>query len=338
MSGFLKQVFLFSLMVTAILSLLAYTVDKGLQKSDFNNFSEWNAIHQGNINADLIIAGSSRAWVHVSPLILDTALHLSSYNLGFDSYNFKGQQMRYKFYEKFNRNPKFILHCLDIDMLTTKKQLYMTEQFAPYLTDSIIHHGTKAYEGYSALDYATPFTKYQYRTQHIAVGLLEYFNLRHFKTGKYKGYEGMNLPWDGRFEQVKKQNPNGLTIELDEEQVTLFDSYLRTCKRKGITVMLLYPPEYIKGQQLVNNRQAIINLYQKLAKKHGIPFLDYSTNELCYQRNYFYNTQHLNRKGAELFSIQLAADLKILTGKSFSSILPIHYQKFISSGTKTYGN
>jgi hypothetical protein len=310
MSGFLKQVLLFSLMVTAVLSLLAYTVDKGLQKSDFNNFSEWNDIHQGNINADLIIAGSSRAWVHVSPFILDTALHLNSYNLGFDSYNFKGQQMRYKFYEKFNRQPKFILHCLDIDMLTAKKQLFMTEQFAPYLNDSIIHHGTKSFEGYSTLDYANPFTKYQYRTQHIAVGLLEFFNIRHFKTQKYKGYEGMQLPWDGRFERAKKEFPTGWRVLLNQEQITLFDTYLSECKKNGIQVILIYPPEYFEGQQLIKNRKAIINVYQQFAKKHEIPFMDYSADELSYSKDYFYNSQHLNRTGAELFTAKLAKDLE----------------------------
>lgn len=111
-----------------------------------------------------------------------------------------------------------------------------------------------------------------------------------------------------------------MTIQLDKEQLTLFDSYLQMCNHAGIRVILVYPPGYIEGQQLVNNRQVVMNMYRKLAKKHRIPFLDCSTNELCYQRSYFYNSQHLNREGAELFSSQLALELKILRGKFFSGV------------------
>ena len=53
----------------------------------------------------------------------------------------------------------------------------------------------------------------------------------------------------------------------------------------------------------------IISLYQHFSEKYDIPFLDYSNDELSYSTKYFYNSQHLNRTGAELFTAKLADDL-----------------------------
>src|SRR5690606_7084295 len=126
---FIRKLFLFGLSVVLALSLLAMIVDKGLQKTEAENYAEWNAIKDGGINADLLILGSSRAWVHVAPFILDTALHLNSFNLGLDGHHFETQVARYDFYKEFNRRPQYIVHCIDLQMLTRRKELYMVEQF-----------------------------------------------------------------------------------------------------------------------------------------------------------------------------------------------------------------
>ena len=310
MSKFLKLFIVYVLIVTSILSILGYVVDKGLQKSGFLNFAEWNDIRQGAIKADLIISGSSRAWVHVSPFILDTALHLNSYNLGFDGQNIEMQNLRLKFYEKYNGRPRTIIHCVDIYTLTRQDTLFYKEQFAPYLNDPIIREGTARLHGFTLLDYFNPFTKYQYETRYIAMGVLEYFNIRHWKSTRYKGYEGQDLPWDNRLELARKKYPIGWTLKPDDKSIAVFDAYLKDCKENDVQVILVYPPEYIEGQSLTRNRGEIIGLYSQLARKYNIPFLNYSDDTLSTVKSYFYNTQHLNKNGSELFTALLAEDLK----------------------------
>ena len=50
--------------------------------------------------------------------------------------------------------------------------------------------------------------------------------------------------------------------------------------------------------------------FQQIADQYNIPILNYQYDSLSYDTNYFYNRLHLNRKGAEKFSRQLANDLK----------------------------
>lgn len=296
--------------VVLALSLLAMIVDKGLQKTEAENYAEWNAIKDGGINADLLILGSSRAWVHVAPFILDTALHLNSFNLGLDGHHFETQVARYDFYKEFNRRPQYIVHCIDLQMLTRRKELYMVEQFAPYLRDQNLQSTLKKHIGFSQLDYLTPFTKYQYKYRYIAIGLLEFLNVKHFKTNKYKGYLGKEQEWDQSFEAVRQRRPSGWSLTLEEELIEHFKSYLQECSENGITIVLVYTPEYIEAQRLLKNRGELMSFYQATAERYNAKFLDYSGDELCYDTAFFYNSQHLNKKGSEIFTAKLAADLK----------------------------
>src|SRR5688572_31752450 len=111
MSKFLKHIFLISGILFTIFSALGYMIDQGLKKTGLDNFPEWSNIQKGIVDADIIIAGNSRAWVNVSPYILDTALNSNTYNLGLDGHLFHAQYIRFKFYSKFNSKPHFIIHC-----------------------------------------------------------------------------------------------------------------------------------------------------------------------------------------------------------------------------------
>lgn len=69
----------------------------------------WNDIYESKIDVDIAIYGSSRAWVHVDPEIIDSVLNTSSYNLGMDGYPFHMQYYRHKEYFKYNQKPKTII-------------------------------------------------------------------------------------------------------------------------------------------------------------------------------------------------------------------------------------
>ena len=53
-----------------------------------------------------------------------------------------------------------------------------------------------------------------------------------------------------------------------------------------------------------------INVYKKLSKKHAIPFWDYSSDSISFNKDYFYNANHLNKTGADLFTAKFAERFK----------------------------
>ena len=51
-------------------------------------------------------------------------------------------------------------------------------------------------------------------------------------------------------------------------------------------------------------------IYKNISMKYNIPFLDYSSDTICLSKDYFYNAEHLNLMGTNLFSRKLTSDLK----------------------------
>jgi len=311
MKKFIIKIFFFITSFAAFLLVPDFIITKGLQKAKSQDYKEWNEIYSGNIDANIVINGSSRAWVHVSPYILDSILITNSYNLGIDGYNFHMQYCKYREYMQFNTGPELVIQTLDITTLQKRTDLYNLNQFLPYIYKSRIREFTRQYKGFSFFDYYIPFYRYHNLSEIINTGFKEFFGNTGLDNGKFKGYLGMNSEWNGTFDEYKKANLNGVKIDLHSESIELMDTFLSECKKESINVILVYPPEFIENQYLTKNRTEIINLYSKFAEKYKLVFLDYSNNDLSYKKELFYNSQHLNKKGAELFTKILADDIKL---------------------------
>jgi tagatose-1,6-bisphosphate aldolase len=72
--------------------------------------------------------------------------------------------------------------------------------------------------------------------------------------------------------------------------------------KEGVKVVFVYTPEYIEGQKFIQGRKELISLYSKYSKQYNIPFYDFSNDVICYKKDFFYNSNHLNKDGAELFT------------------------------------
>lgn len=103
---------------------------------------------------------------------------------------------------------------------------------------------------------------------------------------------------------------DSIVARKEPKIVELFDSFLNHCKENDIQVILVFSPLYYKAMEFTKNKGEEMQLYHSFAEKYDIPLLDYSNDPLCYDTTYFCNANHLNKKGAELFSLKLANDIK----------------------------
>lgn len=306
MKVFLTKVSLFILPVIVILFINDYIITSGLQKSRYKAYAQWNDIFSGTIDADVIINGDSRAWVFFNPQIIDTTLKVYSYNFGEDSYRFIMQYYRYKTYRKYNKKPKFIIQTVGLNTLNKTENLFNYEQTFPYVSDSNIRKATKHYKSFNKFTYFLPYYRYHRHDKLIKIAHNEFFNKKHYYNQRYKGYHGHDNKWDSKFEKFKKKYPNGKSIKLDTNAVLLFDKFLSECKKEDIYVFLVFPPEYYEAQKYTNNRDSIIAKYKYFSKKYDYEYIDFSADTLSKNINLFYNSQHLNKKGSNLFSIKLS--------------------------------
>ena len=312
MRRFLTKVALLTSIIVVLFLALEFAITQGLKQSNSQTFMDWNKLYQGKINADVIINGSSKAMVHISPKILDSVLQVPSYNLGINGHDFYMQNAKYNAYETHNNAPKLIVQVVSNGTLQKREDLYQYEQFLPYLQDdSFLTTTTQAYIGLNFFDYHLPFVRYFGQRALMKEGVLNFLNLSESlpDSVKYKGYRPNDSEWDNSFELFVKYTPNGKEIALSDTSIQLFKHFIQKQQEKKVPIVLVYPPTYHESQQYINNRAEIIALYQKIAQQYNILFLDYSQLSINKEKRFFYNSQHLNQKGAEIFSRQLAKDL-----------------------------
>jgi hypothetical protein len=311
-----KDVKYFLLFITPII-IIAYFVDVFISKNlkNSNRFAEkeyptWNAIYEGNVNSDLLIFGSSRAWVHIDPTMITDSLGISSYNLGIDGHNFWLQNLRYRELLKHNKKPKFIIFSLDYLTLMKNKELYNSEQFLPFmLWNKDMKDATISYKGFSAIDYEIPLIRYYGNHDAIEKSLRYFTGHLSNPITRIRGYRGREENWNSDFDNAKA-SMKSFKIKLDNPSIVLFENFLKECKANNIKLIFVYTPEYIEGQKFVSNREYIMGLYKKYSKQYQIPFYDFSNDSISYHKKYFYNVSHLNKVGSQLFTKKLIDTLK----------------------------
>lgn len=276
----------------------------------------WNDIYSGNINSELVIYGSSRAWVQFSPKIIEDSIHISAYNLGIDGHNFLMQYYRHQELLKFNKQPKYIILSVDIFTLQKKDELYNYQQFLPYLLwNKDAFQYTSSYVGFSLFDYYIPLYRYIGESTAIKASLRSLLNFKNSNPSRIQGYRGIKKDWNSDLAKAKS-NTKYYQVNVDSNAIRIFENFIIECNKKKINLLLVYAPEYIEGQAFVENRNEIITIFEHFANKYNLEFINYSNDPLSSQKYLFYNSLHLNKQGAELFTNKLINDIKSLNKQS----------------------
>ena len=103
-----------------------------------------------------------------------------------------------------------------------------------------------------------------------------------------------------------------INVAIDISMVKLFDDFLTEQAYLATRVIFVYSPIYHGVIDKCPDIDKMYEMYDSIAIKYHIPILNYIEMPICYDTTYFYNTTHLNRQGAEIFTTQLAHDIDSL--------------------------
>jgi hypothetical protein len=323
MKNFILKIVVFSAVLFFVLKLVDFVVTSGLQKSETKIFQTITKAYQGNINADLIINGSSKALVQVDPFILDSVLTINSYNLGLDGSPFIPQKALFELYKQHNKKPKVVVQIVSNGALRSLAVGFRNPiKFAPYLENPEVKKHMKLTSGFGYFDYRIPMLRYSGYPFEVITGILTVFNINLFNYQDNKGYTPhdksmKNDSTEDEISSFKASNESIVTPQKIEEFTSLestscelFEEFLENCYKEDILVFLVYPPIYAKNSSTVKN----IDYYVSVSKKYNARFLNYSNDStLVNNRELFYDSQHLNIYGATKFTHKLAIDIKAQT-------------------------
>ena len=169
-----------------------YAISYKLQHSVDRRYIGWSKIINEQLDADLVIMGSSRAWVQYDPAILDSILQINTFNMGIDGSGLNRQIIRYEVFDYYQaKKPKYIVLNVDYFSANEWSYGYEREQFFPYMWSPYMRKVISKVEPMSWGERYIPV--YRYTTYK---GLYNVVHEKPWDAKTYKGYMGHDKTWN----------------------------------------------------------------------------------------------------------------------------------------------
>lgn len=289
--------------------LVDWMVSTGLRKTDIRRYAAWNDIYGGKIAADMVVIGNSQAWCSYNTYVMDSMLDINTYNLGIDGCSLHYQLIRYDTYRRFNPNPKAILLnvCFAGTFTIMADEAYDREQFFPYIKDKVLISQVAKAKRITWLDRYVPLCRYFGYREDVENGVTSFFGKTVFQDGgMHKGFRGNDYPWSS------KGIPEETFDSIDMNLVRELERFAEDCYREKVKLVFVKYPMCYPSVEHVRNLRESDSIFEAIARQYNMPILDYYYSDVTKDSTNYYNYGHLNRKGAELFTVELCRDLDSL--------------------------
>lgn len=300
----------FFLLLILVCVATDHAIDGGLRRIRTSRFGGWNRVMQGEVNAQLVISGSSRAASHYDPRILRQRTGLTAFNIGRNGTQTDLQFAVLKAYLAHNRKPEVVIHNLDAFSFVTSREVYDSVLYVPYLNDDGLYRDLSRMQpelwrsryiplyGYVVADMSFSWLR----------GLGAWLGIMP-REDFVDGFDPRAKAWTDEFRHFHAANPDGVRWEIEKKGIALLEEMAALCRQRGIKFVLVYSPEYIEMQKMTRNREEIFRRFREIASREQCLFLDFSSWRNSGDTRYFTNSQHLNAEGASRFSNDLALAL-----------------------------
>lgn len=300
----------------AILLAIMYSLDgllmHGLRTVASGEHGDWNRIRRGEASADILITGASRAMMHYDAPLISSLSGQKCFNIGFSGTGLAMQYPMLLQYLKYSGNPKVVIDDLVIKQFADLYETHHMATYVPYLSENEVYNSMLRINPTVWRNRYLPLYSFSQFGEDLTVrSLRSLLKLPDNDTStRYDGYQPTDAAWTAEFDTFKAAHPNGLAYKIRHDAVARFEEQIRALQARGIAVILVYSPEYYEDYALTLNRTEIFRVFETVAKKYTVPFWDYTGIPLSYSKEYFTNSQHLNRAGATEFSRMFAVRLR----------------------------
>ena len=248
-------------------------------------------------NEDVLILGSSVVLNSVKPSTIEDSLNVSCYNAGAN-----GQTIIY-YYTMLNcilkrYTPKIII-------LGIRPTEFKDENILRYnLLVPYYHTGNTEIDSVleSSGSYEKYFLKsnfYRYNTIWFRILLYNFIGDNFVNDKGFLSHEKPKVP-----PILSKEDPEEY---VSETKIHILQDIINTCKSRNIKLFVFTPPTYCN----FSSQPMTISALQEKCEKNKIPYYnDVNCSEFMMHEDWFYDTSHLNKYGAEVYSKIMAERIK----------------------------
>lgn len=288
-----------------------WVVKKGLRRSGVHFYDKMNSAANGSNKAEIILIGSSRTLYQLNPKVIDSITGMNSFNFGLNAASIRTSYNVLKYAIRNQPNARMVVLNIDYSMFGVEKDPYKDPYYYPYENDST---------GFLVNDTGTTSMLHKLKLFDISLfdDYVKYSGIDGFlrpgrtEPGEYKGFLPHNDLTDfevpGLSDRYRRKAP------VSERGFHLLKDIINLCKynnKQLILVQAPYAKSYFPDKYFLNYYD-IIRQTDSLAGQNNIPFLKYTGLSIADDNSYFYNTNHLNIRGANIYSQVLANDISKL--------------------------
>ena len=279
-----------------------------------NDMSNFEFLLSNKDSFDIIALGSSRTQTMVNPIIIDSISGLNSFNFGLDAVGILELRMLLLKFLQIHPKPLLILLNIDYNGFYSKGFLYNTTDYYKYLNDSIINHALCPYN----INYGNYFVRKANELSRMfgstdnekSNTLFKHANNKLNGFHNYpnnKGFLATETIWNEKSEKSLNLKLNAL---YDEQGFFLFKDFIGICKKNSIKLILVHAPILNSIRDHIINYDEILKRVKNISRETETPYWEYDTMKICSDKKYFTDLNHLNINGANIYSTQLAIDIK----------------------------
>ena len=316
MKNFILNIFTGFIIILFVLFALDKLATYGLSKSRRNMFRDLNDLYESDINAEVVLLGSSRTYKMMNPIVFDTILNMNTYNFGQDGATIYLQKTIFNEVLRCNDSSlKYVVQNIDLTTLLPNKKNYSKQRYYPHLDKKGLYKNLYEFD-HSFWKYKyLPFYKFNGNLSVFIRGLFLGLNipLKENYT-KVKGYRPRDENWNSDFDNYIKTLDEEIIVydeNLLEEGFVILEKFIEETGKKGVQYYLVFTPMYAEMYaKQIQNEMFKKRLKEYALKYKHVHFYDYSNLPMNSEKIFFYNSYHLNSKGADVFSKRFAIDLK----------------------------
>lgn len=295
------------ILLLAVLHIAATAAFRNMRKGAFGEF---NRVARGEVNADLVVSGSSRAALHYDTKQLTAATGLHTFNLGRIGARAEVHHGILSHYLRHNRKPRLLIVNADLNTLGFDPSLYQPIQYTPYLDDPDLYAALRKRHPAAWLMRYVPLYGY-------TVNDMEFQRLSPFREWitrrvpeKYdNGYFLRKVEWSEQ--RARSYRHKAYYYDETPEGAADFRSILAVSRTSGIRAIVVLSPVFEEVLSRTSNLRGTIARIEQLTREEGATFWDYSAFEPLYRDKLYFGDQfHLNHRGAKAFSGALGTRIR----------------------------
>ena len=309
----IKKGTLFIVGFILVVYLLQAIILFAIRSIEVGEFGVLNRVNGGDINAEVLISGSSRALKAINPQVISFYTGLSCYNISSDGSDLGVQIPKLKWYLNRNQKPKYLIQDLSQFGGGISDIIYEPYKYLAYFNDDSL------FTGLLKIDKTMWQHKYIYPTNLIYFNFDFYVKLMQEMYHSVKksdflinGFYPDNSAWSGNKELFKEEYPNGIISTITDEYRNYMDELVRICNANNITLIMTVLPNFISQSDMNTEGDDVIAYYQSLEDRREVFLFNYANGPISREESNFYNFTHLNMTGATKLSELIAKDLLAL--------------------------